>query len=381
MRVSHDQIPGADATGRGKRRLRVVLGCDWFLKYALQQARGLVDAGAEVLLVCRDHAMEFGGSAVERALALREAEETGVRVHVLRGRQRSATSLNDLWTLRRTLTDWRPDVFHVHEGVDPRLGVLMRGAVVVLTIHDVALHPGQVRDRHPLKHALAQTVRAYWRRKASLTVVHGPRLEVAYRAAHPRRRTVSVPHGLECAPEPASPPPVRRVSLLGRLEPYKGVEILDESLPLIWEARPDIQVMVAGVGSCVPTLRDPRLEVRTGYFRDADVGMLLDRSSVVLLPYTEASMSGIGSQAVGRGIPVIVSDRGELPSLALDPSWVLPDPTAAALAHAVLAHVDHDARVRCDVLENVARPRAWDSVGRTLVRLYRELLSGSEPGR
>ena len=37
--------------------MRVVLAVDWFLKYASEQALGLQHAGADVLLICREHLM------------------------------------------------------------------------------------------------------------------------------------------------------------------------------------------------------------------------------------------------------------------------------------------------------------------------------------
>ena len=64
--------------------MRVALACDWFLKYASTQTAALARAGAEVMLLCRDHALEFGGDEAERRLALEHAADAGVRIVELR---------------------------------------------------------------------------------------------------------------------------------------------------------------------------------------------------------------------------------------------------------------------------------------------------------
>ena len=66
--------------------VRVVLTCDWFLKYASAQSAALARAGADVLLLCRTHAHEFGGDATERGRTLERAREAGVSVVEIPGR-------------------------------------------------------------------------------------------------------------------------------------------------------------------------------------------------------------------------------------------------------------------------------------------------------
>ncbi len=100
--------------------MRVALACDWFLKYAAAQAAGLSRAGAEVLLLCRDHAGEFGGDEDERQGALRGARDAGVSVIEAPGRLWDPAAIPVLLRRRREITRWRPQIVHVHDRVDPR---------------------------------------------------------------------------------------------------------------------------------------------------------------------------------------------------------------------------------------------------------------------
>jgi hypothetical protein len=56
--------------------MRVLVVCDWFLKYATSQSAALRRAGMDVFLLCRDHASEFGGSSEERQEVFRGVSDS-----------------------------------------------------------------------------------------------------------------------------------------------------------------------------------------------------------------------------------------------------------------------------------------------------------------
>src|SRR4051794_35865329 len=101
-----------------ERRLRVVLVADWFLRYAAEQAAGLVDAGADVCLVCRDHAFEFGESAADRGRVLDEARARGVTILSQSGRVSAIGGWRSAMGIARLVRAWRPDVAHAHINQD-----------------------------------------------------------------------------------------------------------------------------------------------------------------------------------------------------------------------------------------------------------------------
>jgi glycosyltransferase involved in cell wall biosynthesis len=97
---------------------------------------------------------------------------------------------------------------------------------------------------------------------------------------------------------------------------------------------------------------------------------------VTVLPYLEASQSGVGSIAIGFGVPVIASRVGGLHDLVLDDTYLTPPGDQAALADAILRHIDDGPDVRQRVLDEVAAPHSWDATASMTLRLYESLTSG-----
>lgn len=354
--------------------MRVVLTCDFLLKYAIAQAIGLTRAGAEVLLVCRDHAKEFGGDRAERARALHAAEAAGVRVLEIPGRLPELQLVPALLRLRTSITRFRPQVAHAHDGSDPRALALLPQVPLVLTLHDPVEHPG-----HPVpplhKRWFLHGARDAWRRRAAAIVVHSERLREEVAFERPGRRVVTIAHGLEVQSRPLDPPAAPTLSLFGRLTAYKGLEVLADAMPRVWEARPDARLLVCGAGEAGWPLGDPRVQVERRYVPEAEVPALFARTSLLVLPYTQASQTGVGSLAAGYGVPMVASRLGGLPDLALDDSYLVEPGDPQALARALLAHLDDGPDVRARVLAQVARPRSWEAVGAQTIELYRSLLS------
>ena len=112
-----------------------------------------------------------------------------------------------------------------------------------------------------------------------------------------------------------------------------------------------------------------------GIFGTQELEAALAAASIVVLPYTQASQSGVGSLAVARGVPVVVSDVGALPDLALTADHVVPAGSPAALADALVRHVDDGPDVRASVLATIAAPRSWRAVGRQTAELYTSLVT------
>jgi glycosyltransferase involved in cell wall biosynthesis len=359
--------------------VRVLVVCDWFLKYAVEQTIGLRQAGADAALLCRDHAGEFGGDAGERKEFVDRAARHGVEVIELRGRTSSIRHLPDVARVGRAVRSWRPDVVHVHDQADPRCLLIGLRSPVVLTVHDPVRHPGQ-----PGLEGIARTASALawrvWLRRARILIVHGEDLRREMVALHGGARVESVPFGQRPAPVPLPPPERLAVVFFGRLEPYKGLRTLLSAMERVWGQRPDIELVVAGAGSDAGVVRGhPRVRLMEGYVPESRIDELLGQASLVVLPYTQASQSAVGSLAMERGVPVIVSDAGSLPDLALDRSFVTPAGDVAALAGAILRHVDHGAQTRDAVLARSRALFSWQIVGEQSVALYRSLLSPQAP--
>jgi glycosyltransferase involved in cell wall biosynthesis len=187
-----------------------------------------------------------------------------------------------------------------------------------------------------------------------------------------------IPHGVSPRSEPLVRPESPSVLLFGRLEQYKGVEVLVEAMRLVWQRRPDVRLVVAGAGEAARLVPDdPRISLIQRYVPENEVDQLLAGASLMVLPYTQASQSGVGVLAIAAGVPVVVSNLGALPELAYEPSFVVEAGKPSALAETILRNLDHGADVRGAVLRHAQAQFSWDRAAQLSTKLYRDLATPS----
>jgi glycosyltransferase involved in cell wall biosynthesis len=351
--------------------MRVLIVCDFFLKYGAQQARSLARMNHEVAILCRSHAFEFGGHSGERDELLARAGDDGVGLFVVPDGIRSLRAVPTVLDIRQALRRWRPDVVHVHRNHDPRLLAVTAGYRTVLTVHDPVDHPGAVALKRWENRAEAQ-----WFRRADRYVVHGPTLAEELTPHVDPRRIAVIPHGVSPRSEPLPRPRSPTVLLFGRLEEYKGVEVLVDATRLVWEQRPDVRLVVAGKGPAARHVpEDRRVSLIPRYIAENEVDELFAEASLVALPYTQASQSGVGVLAIAAGVPVVVSRLGALPELAYEPSFTFEPGNTAALANTILRHLDDEREVRGAVLRHAQSRFSWDHAAQLSTQLYRGLIA------
>jgi glycosyltransferase involved in cell wall biosynthesis len=193
---------------------------------------------------------------------------------------------------------------------------LIRDLPLVFTMHDADAHPG---DRES-----GRTPRAVIRfgyRRATELIVHAE--TVATRAAElgfDRARIHVIPH--------VALGPTRQgswdqgdgctVLFFGRIWPYKGLEHLVRAQPLINEQIPGARFVIAGrgedMGRYQALMHDPAsFEVIDEYVSTDRRAQLFAQAAVVVLPYVEASQSGVVPLASAFEKPVVASAVGGLP--------------------------------------------------------------------
>jgi glycosyltransferase involved in cell wall biosynthesis len=137
---------------------------------------------------------------------------------------------------------------------------------------------------------------------------------------------------------------------------------------------------IAGKGSLEahPTLADPRVLVRNEYIPDADVPALFAGTTCVVLPYREASQSGVAALAQRHGRGLVVTAVGGLPSAASSgAALVVPPMDPRALADALLEvlltpHLGE--RMGRAGAAAVERELSWTRVGAATLAAYRHHL-------
>lgn len=208
---------------------------------------------------------------------------------------------------------------------------------MAVIVHDADPHPG---DGYPFLFSLN---RALVRRADTIValtdhVVDRLREQGVLRPGRPLLRLCLPPLGFGAAPPPYRHDGPPRVLSFGRLLPYKGLDLLADALTRLGPR--DMAVRIVGQGPESTTLTAlralPGVAVENRWVAEGDVGGLLAWADLVVLPYREASQSGVAAAALAAGRFVLSTNVGGLTQqLGAEPLATLCDPDAAALAAAL----------------------------------------------
>jgi glycosyltransferase involved in cell wall biosynthesis len=151
---------------------------------------------------------------------------------------------------------------------------------------------------------------------------------------------------------------------LGRLRAYKGLDLLRDAWRLLQPRFPKARLLVAGEGDAealAPGLSAlPGVELRPGWLGEAEMARLIAGADAVVLPYREASQSGVAPLAHGFGVPVVATPVGGL-------AEQLRDGVDGILAGAVTAEALAEAMaLLCDPGRRAALARGAREAGRRL---------------
>lgn len=237
-----------------------------------------------------------------------------------------------------------PDVLHVQEAAEWTsllATTLARSARLILTVHDPLPHSGA----DAAVHGGASWARSRLRRLSDALIVHGPSVVNDMVLAEPRLkgRIFPVMHGVLGVPvgSAAKADPVSFL-FFGRIERYKGLGVLVEAVKLLDQRGVDYRLLIAGRGSdleahraTIGALRNVRID--EGYIPADRVPQLFAATAGVLLPYLDATQSGVAAYAFSQARPVIASRVGALPDVIVDGEngLLVPPGDAAALADAM----------------------------------------------
>ena len=211
-----------------------------------------------------------------------------------------------LMRMAARIRGFHADVVHVLSEGQVWLNLLPRLVAptpVVVTLHDVTAHPGDADTARVPRGLVNRFVR-----RADAVMVHGEGLKadaVAHLGLDPARVAAGVhPPNMRyrdiAQAHVFSRPDDGRFRLLffGRVFPYKGLGHLIAAEPEVAAAVPGLLTIIAGRGEDMAGYRaamaDPsRFDVRDRRVPDEEVAQLFAQADLLVLPYVEASQSGV----------------------------------------------------------------------------------------
>jgi glycosyltransferase involved in cell wall biosynthesis len=166
-------------------------------------------------------------------------------------------------------------------------------------IHDVKNHPGEAWPR-------AQSIKKLIKYSTKL-VVHSRFIEdrlVPYGKPIIISSIYEVRRSKKDVFVPGS------VLFIGRIKKYKGIKLLLKAWPQVTSQNKSLTI--AGLGRLPGEVRDFPFTVHNRWLSNIEIESLIQRASVVVLPYIEASQSGVISIAHSLCTPVVVTPVGGL---------------------------------------------------------------------
>lgn len=283
--------------------------------------------------------------------------------------------------LIRLAQDWPADIVHFQWSVLPAADLrairkLRQRAPVLLTVHDTTPFNGNPTSKlqvigfdkllSEVDHIVVHTSRGH----AALT-----------QAGCPEAKLSVIPHGpfpldLSGATDPNPRDPRWTLVLFGRLQDYKGVDVLIDALALLpQDTRDAIRVIVAGEPFCdlVPAQakaerENLNVEWRLGWLSDAQMADLMMEANALVFPYRRIEASGVYYMTKGLGKWIIASDLGAFGDEITPQTGHLVAPgDAAALAGAVSQSIGK-------VPGNGSIGADWTEIGQRTAALYQTLI-------
>jgi glycosyltransferase involved in cell wall biosynthesis len=322
-------------------------------------------------------------------------------------RMRELRNIQAMRAMLRLIDEIQPDVLHVQETNDPWYDLTLlfsrKMPALVTTIHDVFRHPGDWnfwwgrgnRENQTLMGSEYTKRISFYRSQA--LIVHAQALKKAlvedFRI--PEAKVTVLPHGElgnYYLRQVSTPQVAKReqntILFFGRILEYKGLRHLLEAMPLVAEVIPEIKLIVAGRGENLekyfPDGYDPaRYEIYNEYISPEAVAELFQRSSLTVLPYIEASQSGVAALAYGLGTPVIASEVGGLQEIVRHErdGWLVPPCDVESLADAIIRLLrdrDLSQRLQAAALARCQEDLHWQNIASRTVDVYRQAVLQNE---
>ncbi len=290
--------------------------------------------------------------------------------------------------LLKHILDVNPDVIHItirHPLTLPLLPVFRALKIpVVLTVHDVECHVGE--------RSLIAEISTWFSTKLSNAIfIHDEKSkEKLVSRGVPEPKLHIIPHGdysfFTNYKTNVEESENNTVLFFGRILKYKGLEYLIKAEPNISKAIPGFKIIIAGEGDFSEyenmIVNRERYEIINEYIPDTLVPDLFIRATVVVLPYIEASQTGIIPIAYAFKRPVIVTDVGALTEVVEDgvTGLIIPPGDVDALSESVIYLLNDTllvTRMGMAGYNKMCREMSWNDISKRLLMTYAKAIEGT----
>ncbi len=267
--------------------------------------------------------------------------------------------------------------------------VRRNGAVLLNTVHDAVLHPGEnggIKSwfYQPFKDAdgyialtnyvSQQLSDVHHIAPAKVTVIPlGPLFDPVTRVNEPHVRTGPL-----------------RLLFFGRILRYKGLERLIEAYGILRAEGQKVSLQITGAGDMSDVMTAvkmlPDITVNNKWVPEDKMDGVFTQADVVVLPYLESSQSGVIASAFAAGVPAIGTPIGGLPEQITHGvnGLVAVDTSPAALASEIRTLAEDErllATLKEGALNTAQQHFSWDKISTEVLALSRSCYAPERPQR
>lgn len=250
------------------------------------------------------------------------------------------------------------------------------GIKYVLTMHDAITHAG---DMEWIKNRLLR--RDVLASDACITLTQAVKQQVRKIYEYPFERIAVIPHGAFqygkfCPRELPRGRPIRLL-FYGRILKYKGLGLLLDALKRLPNVDPNLklELQIWGDGALAPYVNDIELlrshgmavRVQNRWVAEREIETIFRETDICVLPYVEASQSGVAAIAFATAMPIVATPQpglieqlekgGGIVSSACDAEAFTHEIVKIASAPALYEHLSKSA------LRQAEEELSWKKIG------------------
>jgi alpha-maltose-1-phosphate synthase len=373
---------------RGKRYMKVILLTPWFLEYSIELSNSLSKLHDTniILIMPKD--------IIKKILGNNWSNLVRPKIHLKLFNFGEIISLKNiliypftLYALIKYIHKLEPDVIHIQESGNIFIVLalpFLRKYPIVSTNHDVRPHMGFKKG---IKYNFRELMRNLATKYSDKIIVHGEYLKnlaLVYLQLEPEDIFV-IPHGEFSIFKKWNKKDMMEekntILFFGRIDKYKGLDYLIEAEPIIARSIPKFKIIIAGRCENFQNYEKlisnkERFEFHIRYLSNEEIPELFMRASIVVLPYVDASQSGIIPIAYAFKKPVVVTDVGSLPEVVDNgkTGFIVPSRDSQALAKAVVELLIND-KLRGEMSKNaykkILTDLSWDTIAKSTIEAYK----------
>jgi len=297
-----------------------------------------------------------------------------------------------LYITIKKIRDFNPEIIHIQVGssiIYPLVLFFLKKYPLISTFHDSKLHLGWERR-------IIAKISRYWLKKHSNKIfVHGKKLkEIMIKEYNlPYDKIQIIPMG-----ENDVTPFIRykrnlnecnnSILFFGRIRKNKGLDYLIKAEPIITKEIPNAKIIIAGKNDKYDNFKryenliiNKKNFIIHNHYIDWKFGAeLFEKACVIVLPYIEASQSGIIPVAYAFKKPIVVTNVGAIPEIVDDKKTglIVPPKDPKALAKAIIKLLENKT-LRKKMGENgykkLKTNMSWDKINKITTEIYKKVLN------